>query len=110
MKTEAIFDNIVERIEEQIDLAENKIVVALAWFTNKRLFDALCIKSVKGVEVKLVISDNEINRNSIIDYCDLQIGILKLYLIDIRLSKYIFFHKTVFLALGQKNETGLHRK
>jgi hypothetical protein len=65
----------------------NKIVVAVAWFTNKRLFDALCIKTADGVEVKLVISDNEINRNSIIDYCDIQIGILKLYLIDIHLSK-----------------------
>ena len=82
LKTEAIFDNIAERIEEQIDLAENKIVVAVAWFTNKRLFDALCKKAADGVKVKLIISDNEINRSSNIDYDDIQIGKSKLYLID----------------------------
>jgi uncharacterized protein (TIGR02145 family) len=82
MSTKAIFDNIAEHLEEQIDLAENKIVVAVAWFTNKRLFDALCIKAADGVEVKLIISDNEINRNSNIDYGDIQIGKSKLYLID----------------------------
>ncbi len=82
MKTEAIFDNIAEHLEEQIDLAENKIVVAVAWFTNKRLFDALCAKAADGVKVKLIISDNEINRNSNIDYSDIQIGKSKLHLID----------------------------
>jgi uncharacterized protein (TIGR02145 family) len=82
MSTKAIFDNIAEHLEEQIDLAENKIVVAVAWFTNKRLFDALCIKAADGVEVKLIISDNEINRNSNIDFGDIQIEKSKLYLID----------------------------
>jgi uncharacterized protein (TIGR02145 family) len=82
MSTKAVFDNIAEHLEEQIDLAENKIVVAVAWFTNKRLFDALCTKAADGVKVKLIISDNEINRNSNIDYSDIQIGKSKLYLID----------------------------
>jgi phosphatidylserine/phosphatidylglycerophosphate/cardiolipin synthase-like enzyme len=82
MRTKAIFDNIAEHLEEQIDLAENTIVVAVAWFTNKRLFDVLCAKAADGVKVKLIISDNEINRNSNIDYSDIQIGRSKLYLID----------------------------
>lgn len=82
MRTKAVFDNIAEHLEEQIDLAENKIVVAVAWFTNKRLFDALCKKAADGVKVKLIISDNEINRSSNIDYDDIQIGKSKLYLID----------------------------
>ena len=82
MRTKAVFDNIAEHLEEQIDLAENKIVVAVAWFTNKRLFDALCNKAADGVKVKLIISDNEINRNSNIDYGDIQIGKSKLFLID----------------------------
>lgn len=82
MRTKAVFDNIAEHLEEQIDLAENKIVVAVAWFTNKRLFDAICIKAAEGVKVKLIISDNEINRSSNIDYDDIQIGESKLYLID----------------------------
>jgi len=82
MRTKAIFDNIAEHLEEQIDLAENKIVVAVDWFTNKRLFDALCKKAADGVKVKLIISDNEINRNSNIDYDDIQIGKSKLYFID----------------------------
>ncbi len=82
MRTKAVFDNIAEHLEEQIDLAENKIVVAVAWFTNKRLFDALCKKAADGVKVKLIISDNEINRNSNIDYGDIQIGKSNLFLID----------------------------
>ena len=82
MRTKAVFDNIAEHLEEQIDLAENKIVVAVAWFTNKRLFDALCKKAAEGVKVKLIISDNEINRSSNIDYGDIQIGKSKLFLID----------------------------
>ena len=105
MSTKAIFDNIAEHLEEQIDLAENKIVVAVAWFTNKRLFDALCIKAADGVEVKLIISDNEINRNSNIDFGDIQIGKSKLYLLDIRLSmsKYIFSNiNSLFSFIAKK--------
>ena len=82
MRTKAIFDNIAEHLEEQIDLAENKIVVAVAWFTNKRLFDALCKKAADGVKVKLIIDDNEINRNSTINHSDIQIGKSKLYWIE----------------------------
>ena len=82
MKTEAIFDNIANRIEEQINLAEDKIFIAVAWFTNKNLFKALCKKASEGVKVKLVISDNEINRNSTINHSDIQIGKSKLYWIE----------------------------
>lgn len=91
MRTKAVFDNIAEHLEEQIDLAENKIVVAVAWFTNKRLFDALCNKAADGVKVKLIISDNEINRNSNIDYGDIQIGKSKLFLIDEGKMHHKFF-------------------
>ena len=82
MKTEAIFDNIAKRIEEQINLAEDKIFIAVAWFTNKNLFQALCKKASEGVKVKLVISNNEINRNSTINHSDIQIGKSKLYWIE----------------------------
>jgi uncharacterized protein (TIGR02145 family) len=82
MRTKAVFDNIAEHLEEQIDLAKNKIVVAVAWFTNKKLFDALCKKAADGVKVKLIISDNEINRNSNINHSDIQIGKSKLYWIE----------------------------
>ena len=82
MKTEAIFDNIANRIEEQINLAEDKMFIAVAWFTNKNLFKALCKKASEGVKVKLVISDNEINRNSTINHSDIQIGKSKLYWIE----------------------------
>ena len=82
LKTEAIFDNIAKRIEEQINLAEDKIFIAVAWFTNKNLFQALCKKASEGIKVKLVISDNEINRNSTINHSDIQIGKSKLYWIE----------------------------
>jgi phosphatidylserine/phosphatidylglycerophosphate/cardiolipin synthase-like enzyme len=82
MKTEAIFDNIANRIEDYINHAENSIFVAVAWLTNKNLFKALCKKASNGVKVIIITSDNEENRKSNINYRDIQIGKSQLYWIE----------------------------
>ena len=41
MQTEAIFDNIVERIIQEIDKTEDSIYIAVAWFTNRKIIDKL---------------------------------------------------------------------
>ena len=79
MTSEGIFENIAERIEEEINKAQKDIYLAVAWFTNKNLFNSLVKKSQEGVKVILVISDNEINRNSSINYNDIQKGESKLF-------------------------------
>jgi len=68
MQTEAIFDNIAERIQIEISKAQNSIFIAVAWFTNKNLFDELLNKAKKGCKIHLIISNDFINRTSSIDY------------------------------------------
>lgn len=68
MQTEAIFDNIADRISLEISHAKESIYIAVAWFTNKKLFSDLLFKAKSGCGVTLIISNNEINSNSSIDF------------------------------------------
>ena len=79
MQTEAIFENIAENIHQEIILAENSVYIAVAWFTNKNLFDALLGKAKNGIKVNLIISNDNINENSSIDYNQLKIRNSKVY-------------------------------
>ena len=71
MQTEAIFDNIAERIQQEISQAQKSIYIAVAWFTNKSLFNELLNKSKSGCTVCVIVSDDEINQNSKIDFSQL---------------------------------------
>lgn len=79
MQTEAVFENIAERIQLEISKAQKSIFIAVAWFTNKSLFNELVNKAKKGCIVSLIISNDDINHNSTIDYDQLQIGRSKIY-------------------------------
>jgi Leucine-rich repeat (LRR) protein len=79
MQTEAIFENIAENIHQEIILAENSIYIAVAWFTNKYLFDALLDRANRGIMVNLIISNDNINENSSIEYERLNIKNSKVY-------------------------------
>lgn len=79
MQTEAIFENIAERIQTAIQGAQKSIFVAVAWFTNKNLFDELVTKAKSGCHVSLIISDDQINNQSGIDYQELAIHNSKVY-------------------------------
>ncbi len=68
MQTEAIFENIAKRIQEEIRQAQKTIIIAVAWFTNKNTFNALLEQANNGCNVQLIISNDEINENSAIDY------------------------------------------
>ena len=50
MTSEGIFENIAERIEEEINKSQKDIYLAVAWFTNKNLFNSLVKKSKEGGE------------------------------------------------------------
>lgn len=81
MQTEAIFENIGARIRQELDQAHKSIYIAVAWFTNKSLFQKLVEKANGGIEVSLIISNDDINLNNDIDYNRLNIGKSKVFFV-----------------------------
>ena len=79
MQTEAIFENIAERIQKEIFFAKKSIFIAVAWFTNKNLFNQLLIKAKNGCTISIIISDDYINQNSSIDFDQLAINNSRVY-------------------------------
>lgn len=57
----AHFKNIRKEILNSLNLAEEKIQIAVCWFTNQELFDSLCDKIKKGIRVELIILNDFIN-------------------------------------------------
>ena len=72
MQSEAVFENIANRIKEEIRKAQKSVFIAVAWFTNKDLFNEILEKAKSGCSVSLIIADDEINRNSWINYALLE--------------------------------------
>lgn len=81
METKALFDNIAESIQQEIRKAEQTIFIAVAWFTNKSLFSELLNKAKNGCSVNLIVSNDDINKNSNIEFESLNIGTSKVYFI-----------------------------
>jgi tetratricopeptide (TPR) repeat protein len=61
--TTAHFENIRAEILKQLEKAESSIWAAIAWVTDKKIFDTLIEKLNYGVEVKLIIRKDAINFN-----------------------------------------------
>lgn len=74
MQTEAIFENIEERIQAEIRQAQKSIIIAVAWFTNCKTFKALLEQAYNGCTVQLIILNDEINENSSINYHQLNLN------------------------------------
>jgi len=68
MQTEAVFENIADRIQSEIRKAQKSIFIAVAWFTNKDLFNELIEKAKAGCKVSLIISNDKINTNAHITF------------------------------------------
>lgn len=79
MQTEAVFENIAERIIHEINQAQETIYIAVAWFTNKNLFNALVNKAKQDCVISLIISNDSINLNSYIDYNELLVNKSRVY-------------------------------
>ena len=58
---EVYFTDIRRVILEEISKAKNNIYVAVAWFTNHHLFEALCQKVSDGLDVEVIIVNDYIN-------------------------------------------------
>jgi replicative DNA helicase len=72
MKVQAIFENIQQSIELELNQANNLIRVALAYFNDEFLFDILCKKASQGLKIELIISSEDVNYvNGVLDYLTL---------------------------------------
>jgi hypothetical protein len=60
---------IYDVIAGAIDAANNEILVATAWFTDRALFDILKQKALSGIKVGVIVADNE--NNSILPFNEL---------------------------------------
>jgi len=79
MQTEAVFENITERIQQEISKTQKSVFIAVPCFTNKNLFNELVNKARNGCTVSLIISNANINLNSSIDFDLLAIGKSNVY-------------------------------
>jgi len=68
VKVNAVFEKIQAQILEEIESAEFLIWVAVAWFTDETLFNALVKKRQLGISVKIILLDDNINRSSLLDF------------------------------------------
>lgn len=100
---QTFFNNIETNIVRTIASAENRIYVAVAWFTNQVLFDALIDALRKNIEVKVVILNDLVNRNEL----GLDFGILIEKGADVKMAlsnKGLMHHK--FCIIDNKVITG----
>ena len=81
--TKICFENIEKELSATISIAEKRIFVAVAWFTNSRLYDDLILATERNVEVKILILDDILNRNEF----GLDFGILTKLGADVRFAK-----------------------
>ena len=60
---QAYFDNIENQIAACVSLANKRVYVAVAWFTNQALFNYLLTVLERKVEVKVLLLDDILNRS-----------------------------------------------
>ncbi|MBG6188611.1 phospholipase D-like domain-containing protein [Flavobacterium sp. CAN_S2] len=68
MKSQAYFEKIHKQIEIRLQESQTSIRLAVAWFTDQKLFDIICEKAKNGIKVELIIANHEINQDSSIDF------------------------------------------
>lgn len=54
--------HIQNHIQDELFAASKSIKIAMAWFTNNRLFQIVLLKLQTGVDVEIIINDDEINK------------------------------------------------
>lgn len=78
ISTEAYFDDIKEQILESIRNAKYFIWVAVAWFTDKDLGNELRIKHLSGVNIRVIVNDDNTTTEYGLDFNSKGIEYIKL--------------------------------
>jgi phosphatidylserine/phosphatidylglycerophosphate/cardiolipin synthase-like enzyme len=68
MELTAHFTDIQEKIASELSKAKYNIFVAVAWITDKSLWDILMKKSRDGVVVQIILINDDINKGTGIDF------------------------------------------
>ncbi|RAS89610.1 hypothetical protein A3863_10340 [Priestia endophytica] len=68
IEIQTTFENIQNDIIEQLNQAKFTIWISVAWFTDKTLFNKLKEKVSQGVNVQLIINNDDINSQTGIDF------------------------------------------
>src|SRR5438552_9888896 len=63
-KVDAHFEDIQSHIKICLQNAKKSIKIAVAYFTDKDIFNLLCSRAIDDVEVELLISDEDVNFKS----------------------------------------------
>lgn len=69
----AYFEKIREQILSEIKKAEFTIWIAVAWFTDPILFESLSAKKAQGLNIQIIVNDDEINSRSDLDYSQFEV-------------------------------------
>lgn len=64
LKIKNNFDEILNLISNELKKAKYTIWVAVAWFTNRELLKIIYDKQNQGINVQIIIDDNDINKNA----------------------------------------------
>lgn len=62
MELKAYFSNIHKVIIHHLEQAQTEIVAAIAWFTDRDIFEVLCKKARSGIKVTVALIGDEINQ------------------------------------------------
>lgn len=62
MELKAHFSNIHKVIIAHLEQAQSEIVAAVAWFTDREIFEVLCKKARSGIKVSVALIGDEINQ------------------------------------------------
>jgi len=64
MELTAHFSDIREAIQRELNSSQNNIIAAVAWLTDAVLFKSLVQAARRGVDVRIALLDDKINRNA----------------------------------------------
>jgi len=67
---EVVFEEQKNKIIEEISEAKFTIWIAVAWFTLDEIYDLLIQKSIEGIDVRIIVSKDEINKSKYDKYKD----------------------------------------
>lgn len=95
MELKAHFSNIHKVIIHHLEQGQTEIVAAIAWFTDRDIFEVLCKKARSGIKVTVALIGDEINQGA---------GGLNFQ----RLVK--FGGQVIFLPPGSRNAPTMHHK
>jgi hypothetical protein len=95
MELKAYFTNIYEVIIDHLEEARFEIVAAVAWFTDRDIFEVLCKKASSGISVSVALIGDDINQGS---------GALNFPRLEAAGGK------VTFLSQGSRDEPTMHHK